>query len=536
MPGDDPNRGALTAVGLSKHYGGTVALEGVSVTLPVGTVRALLGGNGSGKSTCVKVLAGVVAGDAGTIERWEITHSAAHYGPAQAHELGLRFVHQALGLFDDLSVAENFALGLGYPTHGGRIAWPALRRRAGELIGRFGINATPDTLVRDLRPATRALVALARTLADEDTNETVPGRSHLLVVDEATAALPRSESAQFLATLRALADAGRGILFISHRIQEVLDVADELTVLRDGRVVLDRSATGLTRPELARLLSGDELIAGTPSPPVRWCGPAHPRLRISGLAAGPLDGVDLDVGRGEIVGVSGLLGSGRTTLLDAIFGAVRPRTGLVEVDGRRLTGEVGAAMSAGVAMIPEDRARHALFPTRSVADNLTEATIRSYWRRGWLSDRRARRHARELITQHNIVAASEHVPITALSGGNQQKVVVARWLTRRPAVLLLDEPTQGVDLPARLAIHETIRAAADGGAAVVLVSSDIDELLVLSTRIVVLGGGRIVGVRSAPFDRAELVELEQTAPTDTTVSDTNPTRPGRQHAHTGTLA
>jgi ribose transport system ATP-binding protein len=501
--------GTLHARGLAKRYGSTTALDDVSIELRVGGVRALIGGNGSGKSTCVKVLAGVVPADAGAIARWGTARPTSHYGPGQAREIGLRFVHQTLGLFGDLTVAENFALGLGYPTRAGRVSWSAVRHRATELIDRFGIKAAPDTLVRELRPATRTLIALARTLADEDMNAASPAESHLLVVDEATAALPRSESDEFLTTLRSLADAGRGILFISHRIQEVLDIADELTVLRDGRVVLDRPAAGLQRPELARLLSGDDSTTDATVQPIAATMSDGPRLRIAQLAAGPLQCVDLDVGRGEIVGVSGLLGSGRTSLLESVFGVRPPRAGSVEVDGRRLAPAVSDAMAAGVALVPEDRTRQAVFATRSVADNLTEATVRRYWRRAWLSNRRSRGHARRLITTHQTVTATERAPIATLSGGNQQKVVLARWLARRPSVLLLDEPTQGVDLPARLAIHDTIRESAALGSAVLLVSSDIDELLSLSSRIVVLADGRVVASRTWPFDRAELVTLEQ---------------------------
>jgi ribose transport system ATP-binding protein len=516
MPADATSDATVIARGITKRFGATTALDRVDLQLRPGIIHALLGGNGSGKSTFVKVLAGVHHADEGSLERFGHVHALHHFNPAAAHRIGLRFVHQSLGLFSDLSVAENLALGTGYPTRAGGIRWRVVRADARRLIDHFGIASKPDTLVRDLRPAVQAIVAIARALADDATS--ADAAAHVLVVDEATAALPQEETAHFLHALRGLAASGRAVLFISHRVQEVLDVADEITVLRDGRVVDRRDALDLRRHELVELLSGGRAVDVAP---VRSVGRVtRPRLSVRGLDAGPLRAVDVTAHAGEIVGISGLLGSGRSTVLETAFGARPRRSGVVEVDGLPLAGGPAAAMRAGVALVPESRARQAIFGSRSVADNLTEAVALRYWRRGWLSQRRVHSCARSMITRHSIVAAHEQKSVSTLSGGNQQKVVLARWLERRPTVLLLDEPTQGVDIVARAAIHNMIREATAQGACALLVSSDVDELVEMSSRIIVLADGRVAGERVAPFDRAELLALEQIASEESVVIST----------------
>lgn len=507
MPTDVTDHAAtLIARGITKRFGATPALHQVDLELRPGSVHALLGGNGSGKSTLVKVFAGVHLADEGTLERFGRVYALDSHSSATAHRIGLRFVHQSLGLFSDLSVAENLALGTGYPTRAGGIRWRQLRSDARQLIDRFGLACKPETPLRDLRPASQAIVAIARALADDEVSGTSTS-AHVLVVDEATAALPREEAAHLLRSLRGLAASGRSVLFISHRVQEVLDVADTITVLRDGVVVDRLPAVGLRRTELVDVLSGGRSVeVAAASSAAR---DARPRLSIRGLAAGPLRNVDVTAHAGEVVGISGLLGSGRSTVLETTFGARGRRDGVVEIDGRPLSGGPGAAMRAGIALVPENRAQQAIFGLRTVAENLTEAITPRFWRRGWLSHRRVRSGARTMIKRYSIVAGHEQAEVATLSGGNQQKVVLARWLERQPIVLLLDEPTQGVDIVARAAIHNMIRDATAAGACALLVSSDIDELVQMSSRIVVLCDGRVAGERVAPFDRTELVALEQ---------------------------
>jgi ribose transport system ATP-binding protein len=501
----------LSVHGVSKRFGGTQALDDVEFTLRSGTVHALLGGNGSGKSTLVKILAGAYQADRGTIVRNDRHWDVAEYDAATARSIGLRFVHQTLAVFPTLTVAENIALARGYPRHpSGRIDWNAIEADAERLLHRYNLAGAVRLPVARLRPASQALVAIAAALGDGPAGGSADsGTPDVLVVDEATAALPRGEAEDLLASLRALASDGHGVVFISHRIDEVLRVADDITVLRDGCVAVECVREGLTHGALVDMLAGGVVsdTAHTPPRPAR----TQTRLRVAGLWAGPLRSVDLEVSGGEILGISGLLGSGRSTLLHTIFDPKRRDAGVIEIDGRPLDGTPANSMHAGVALVPEDRARQAVFPSRTVADNLTEAMSGRYWRNGWLSSRRAHPEAREMIRRHGIVAASEVSPIDSLSGGNQQKVVLARWLARGPTVLLLDEPTQGVDVHARRAVHDAVRRAVNDGACAVVASSDLDELIELSDRILVLANGHIVAELHPPFEPSRLLALEQTS-------------------------
>ena len=501
----------LSVHGVSKRFGATQALADVEFTVRSGTVHALLGGNGSGKSTLVKILAGAYRADRGTIVRGDREWDVGEYDAATARSIGLRFVHQTLAVFPTLTVAENIALARGYQRHrGGRIDWRAIEADAERLLRRYNLAGAVHLPVARLRPASQALVAIAAALGDGPAGgPDDSGTPDVLVVDEATAALPRGEAEDLLTSLRALAADGHAVVFISHRIDEVLGVADDITILRDGRVAETCVRDGLTHAELVHMLAGGLVsdTAHTPPLPSR----ARTRLRVEGLRAGRLRSVDLEVSSGEILGISGLLGSGRSTLLHTIFDPERREAGVIEVDGRPLDGTPATSMQAGVALVPEDRARQAIFPSRTVADNLTEAMSGRYWRNGWLSSRRAHAEARDMIQRHAIVAASELSPIESLSGGNQQKVVLARWLARRPAVLLLDEPTQGVDVHARRTVHDTVRRAVNDGACAVVASSDLDELIELSDRILVLANGHIVAELHPPFEPSQLLALEQTS-------------------------
>ena len=501
---------ALSVRGVSKRFGATQALDDVEFTLWGGTVHALLGGNGSGKSTLVKILAGACRADRGTIVRGGRQWDVDEYDAPTARSIGLRFVHQTLAVFPSLTVAENLALARGYPRHpGGRIDWNAIEADAERLLDRYRLAGTARLPLARLRPASQALVAIAAALGDGSASGSDSGSPDVLIVDEATAALPRGEADDLLTSLRALAADGHAVVFISHRIDEVLAVADEVTILRDGRVAGSCVREGLTHGALVDMLAGGVVSDTVHTPPVP--SRTHTRLRVIGLRAGPLRSVDLQVSGGEILGISGLLGSGRSTLLHTIFDPERREAGVIEVDGRALDGTPAASMDAGVALVPEDRARQAVFLSRSVADNLTEAMSGRYWRYGWLSSRRAHAEAREMIRRHRIVTASESSPIERLSGGNQQKVVLARWLARRPAVLLLDEPTQGVDVHARRAVHDAVRRAVNDGACAVVASSDLDELIELSDRILVLANGCMIAELHPPYDPSQLLALDQTS-------------------------
>jgi ribose transport system ATP-binding protein len=509
--GGDP---VVSIKDLSKSYGATAALRDVSFSVEGGHIHALIGGNGSGKSTLIKVLAGVVRADpGGQVLLGGETIPASRLSPALAARAGLHFVHQDPGIFPVLTVAENLAIGRGFETTtAGRIAWRRQHRRAASLLARFDVEVDPAAPAARLRPAERTMVAIARALQDQE--ETSSG---VLLLDEPTAALSVAEVDLLLAALRRYAGRGQTIVLVSHRLDEVLAVADTVTVLRDGRHVHTGALAGHTTASLAELILGRRLEAPAVTPPDSHPPrPEPPVLSVRGLSAGALSGIDLDLRAGEIVGIAGLVGSGRSTLLRALFGATPARSASIAIDGRpvRLQ-EVDTAMSAGVAYVPEDRSRDAAFIDLPLTHNLSATDVSRYWNRGRLSHRRERRDAAESVRSFGIAAPSIDAALSVLSGGNQQKVILARCLRRRPRILLLDEPTQGVDVGARAEIHRLIRAAVAGGGCALVVSSDLEELAGLASRVVGLAGGRLSGeVTGAGIQPAQLVKLAYAAADD----------------------
>jgi ABC-type sugar transport system ATPase subunit len=504
----------LRASGLTKRFGGTLALDEADLTLRAGTVHALVGGNGCGKSTIIKVLAGVHRADAGRIDARGTGWEAATYGPRDARAAGLRVVHQDLGLFPELSVAENVAFQAGFPTTGrGRIAWSELHRKVRRMLEEHEIDADPRTLVGALPPAQRTLVAICRAMQDRD-----PDRELILVLDEPTATLARKESAALLDTVRRRADRGETILLVSHRMPEVLEVSDDFTVFRDGRTVARIVGRRPQESELVRHMTGSARIRHRVLSPVdepyrtapeTSAEPKDLVLTVRGLHVGPLQGVDVDVRRGEVVGVTGLTGSGRSTLLRTVFGQRRPDSGEVVVlapDGRHQPAAGTAArMRAGVCFVPEDRAGEAAFPLLSVRDNLSVTVQAIYWRLRGMNRQRETADARELVRRYRVRTATPAAPFTSLSGGNQQKVIVARWLRRDPSLLLLDEPTQGVDLMSRADIYDAVREAAHGGCGVLVASSDLHELAALCDRVLVLRDGHVAAEVSSPELTADVL-------------------------------
>ncbi len=479
----------LRVTNLSKHFGETAALSAVSFEVPRGQVHALLGGNGSGKSTLIKILAGVHAGEpGGHIEVGLDSVAADHITPAWSRASGLSFVHQDLGLFDQLTVAENLFAGAGYPRRGGKIDWRAMRRGARATLERLGIAVRPDQLIGSLRPADRTLVAIARALHGRE-------RFHegVLVLDEPTARLPEPEVEMLVATLHGYSAQGQTILYVSHRLEEVFALAQSVTVLRDGRVAASRPLATLDERELIALIVG-RAVAETEPMPARELSPA-PLLELRGVHAGPLRDVSLTLSPGEVLGVAGLVGSGRTSLLEAVYGALPIERGTLTVDGQT-TGRrsIASAIRNGLGYVPEDRVAQAAFLSLGIPENLSAGDPGRYFRRLWFRRRAEQRDAAAAIGRFGIRAPAVRAPLNVLSGGNQQKVVVARWLQRSPRLLLLDEPTQGVDVGARADIYAHIRTAViEGGTAAIVVSSDFDELLILADRVLVLVDGRMAG-------------------------------------------
>ncbi|MBV9291817.1 MAG: sugar ABC transporter ATP-binding protein, partial [Frankiales bacterium] len=369
-------RTALTVRGISKTYAGSLALDSLFLQIRPGEIHALLGGNGSGKSTAIKILAGVVPADpGGEIVVADTAAGVSEWTPARAHAAGLRFVHQQAAVFSDLTIAENLALGAEFPRGlGGRIDWTALHTRTAELLARYGIDASPKTTLDKLRPADRSRVAIMRALQDRDEAD-----GGVLVLDEPTAALPDAEVEHLLQALRGYAAAGQTILYVSHRLDEVFAVADRVTVLRDGRKVDTVETKGLTEDRLIELIVGRPLDRVFPPSQVEVTDDAA--LVVRGLTGGPLRGVDLTLRKGEVLGIAGLLGSGRSELLRMIFGAYPIDSGFIELDGKPyVPSRPDAAMKAGLAYVPEDRQADALLMGCSVRENLSAGSSGSYFR------------------------------------------------------------------------------------------------------------------------------------------------------------
>ena len=485
---------SLRIAGLSKAFGGTQALDDVSFDVQPMSIHALLGGNGCGKSTLIKVLAGVVKADAGSVSVSGASFDVSELSPRKAAESNITFVHQQDSTFSTLSVAENLAIGRGFETSRlGAISYRSLRARALTVLERFGLDCDPDQPMSSLSPAAKMVVAIARALQDQDSAD-----SGILVLDEPTAALPKTEVTLLLDSLERFAAGGQSILLVTHRLDEVEAVADRVTILRDGRVTA--TLDEFDQNSLATLIAGRAMESTMAARPVRAV--KVPRLEVRELEVGPIKGVSFTANEGEVLGIAGTLGSGRSTLLTSLFGLGRVESGSIELGGTPLRlRRPSDAVKAGIALIPEDRRAEAAFDSLSVSENLFAGHLRGFWRRGRFDASDERRTARGLMSSYLVKASSEKAIFGTLSGGNQQKVVLARWLRRAPGVLLLDEPTQGVDIGARHEIWSLIRDSLDS-TAVVVVSSDFAELATVCDRVVVLRDGVII----ASCDGDELTE------------------------------
>jgi ribose transport system ATP-binding protein len=486
---------------LSKTFPGTRALDAVDVDLFAGEIHSLCGGNGSGKSTLIKILSGIYQGDpGGTLVIGDREIGVDETTPDFARAVGIHVVHQDLGIFPDMSVAENIALGHGYPTVGRtQVGWRGLRRRAQKLIDRFEIEATPGTPLSRVSQSVRTQVAIARALQDED-----EGSEGLLILDEPTSSLPAHEVKTLLSTLRRYASNGQAILYVSHRLEEVLAISDRITVLRDGRRVATSVSEGLGEDELIHQIVGREINRVFPTMPA--VDDKSALLRVRELDAGPLQGISFDVAHGEVVGIAGLLGSGRTELLRSLFGDLRQESGGLVLEGEPLRlRRASDAMNVGFAFVPENRAEDAAMLDMSVNANVSAASVGDYWswRRPWIASRRMQRDAEQSISEFLVKTASDQSLLSSLSGGNQQKVILARWLRSGPRLLLLDEPTQGVDIGARAEIYGLIRDAVSGGASALIVASDFEELAQISDRVLILSAGRLAGEIKPPHITAE---------------------------------
>ena len=497
-----PERTALAVRNLSKTFPGTRALDGVSLDLPAGRVTGLVGHNGSGKSTLIKVLAGYHDADPGG-EVFVGGSALERLSAGAAAAAGMRFVHQDLGLVGSLSVIDNLALTLGYRTGRlGRVKQRLEIERSERDIGMLGCSFDVRRRVDDLAPSERTVVAVARALEGWEM-----GAVHVLVLDEPTASLPREEALRLFEVVRAVRNRGVAVLFVSHHLDEILSLADQVVVMRNGRVVRTEGTASLDHDRLVSLIVGREIAHSGAARTARESPAAADRvLSVDGLGAEFLRDVSFGVSQGEILGVCGLTGSGREELAGCVFG-VRPRTGLVKVGGRGLApGRLDQAVQLGMGFVPADRMADALVPRMSVRANLSLPGIAGFVRRCRLDNGAEREAVDRWLRKTRVASDARERPIFQLSGGNQQKVLLARWLRCRPDVLVLDEPTQGVDVGARQDIHALIDAAAAEGAAVLICSTDSEELERLCDRALVLTRGRI-GAELIGIDlRADVID------------------------------
>ena len=511
----------LQLASVTKSFGAVRALKGVSFDLRAGEVHALLGENGAGKSTLIKVITGAHRPDGGAIEI--AGEPVTHLTPASAHKLGIACIYQQPALFPDLSVAENIGMRLELASALRRVNWRERRACAMRLLQRIGANISPETEVRDLSMPEQQLVEIACALG---------AGARIVIMDEPTASLTQQEVNLLFAVVRELRSSGVGIIYISHRLDEIFALADRVTVLRDGESVGTRavkSRTGfqpaspnssdeefrlkdrqdacpaLTESELIKLMVGREVSQIYP-PAESEPGAVVLSLKNLGCAATAVKDVTLDVHAGEILGLAGLVGAGRTELARVLFGITSADSGEIILHGKRIAIDSPQdAIAHGIAYVPEDRRRHGVILDMPIAANMTMAIHRRLFPGSWLRFGAEQRLALNLIRELDVRTYGPEAPGHSLSGGNQQKVSLARWLATKPKVLILDEPTQGVDVGAKSEIHKIIRALAKQGLAVLMISSDLPEVVGMSDRIAVMRGGTIAAIFPGGSDAHDIM-------------------------------
>jgi len=484
----------LALQGVRKAYGRVEVLHGIDLEATAGEVVAIAGANGAGKSTLIKILSGAVSHDGGTIH---IDGAIAPLvSPREAHDLGIRTVHQELSLVPQLNVTENILLGR-LPHARGLIDWPAAHARAQALLERAGFpSINPRAIVGRLPVARRQMIEIAKALASAP---------RMLILDEPSAVLAGDDLDRLFALIRSLRAEGVLVLYVSHRLEEIMQIADRVTVIKDGRVVGERRSTQTSPAEIVRLMAGRQLNQIFPA---RRPPPGRELLATSGLTrTGEFHDVTLTVRAGEVVGMFGLVGSGRTELAQCLFGGARPTAGEVRIDGLAVTPRTPReAIAAGLALVTEDRKDTGLVLGMSVRDNAGLATMRRTRRFGLLDRGRQSAIVGELVEELDISPRGLDRPVRHLSGGNQQKVVLTKWLLSKPRVLILDEPTRGVDVATRVELYRMIDGLTRTGLGVLLISSDLTEVLGATDRVLVMRQGRLVAdLPSAETDEETLL-------------------------------
>lgn len=482
----------LSAV--TKSFGAVRALKGVSFDLQAGEVHALLGENGAGKSTLIKVITGAHQPDGGSIEI--NGERVAQLTPASAHKLGIACIYQQPALFPDLTVAENIGLRLEPAAALRKVNWADRHNRATKLLARIGAEIQPDAEVRSLSMPEQQLVEIACALG---------AGARIVIMDEPTASLTQKEQHLLFAVVKDLRASGVGVIYISHRLEEIFALADRVTVLRDGESVGTHKVSEINEAGMIKLMVGREVSSIYP-PSESAAGNVVLALKNLGCTAGGVKNISLDVRAGEIVGMAGLVGAGRTELARVLFGITPADSGEILLNGQRITiSTPKEAVAHGIAYVPEDRRRHGVILEMPIAHNMTMAIHDRIFPGTWLRFGAEKQLASDFIRDLGVKAYGPNAPGGSLSGGNQQKVSLARWLATKPKLLILDEPTQGVDVGAKSEIHKIIRRLAKEGLAVLMISSDLPEVLGMSDRIAVMRGGTITAMLPAKTDAHEVM-------------------------------
>lgn len=472
----------IELTGITKRFGGVTALNDVSLSIMPGEIHCLAGENGSGKSTIIKVISGVYRPDEGSIRI--NGHEMRGYDPVRSTAEGVQVIYQDFSLFPTLSVVENLTLNSFLKEGRRRIDWSRARRMAADVLARLGVELPLDATVETLPTSGRQLVAIARAvLAD----------ARLIIMDEPTTALTGHEVERLFRITRDLQAQGIAILFVSHKMREMLDISERLTVFRNGRKVAEGLISDFDEAAITRAMTGRDLERGR----YDWTGPpGTPRLEMRAVTVpGEIADVSLSIQPGEVVGLSGLIGSGRTELALAAFGMKPGFSGQILIDGVAVNPQtVQDAIKAGVAYVPEDRLSEGLFLPRSIRDNAIAASIRRFAPHLWLRRAEAAAETQQMFQDMQIAAPSTEVPVATLSGGNQQRVVMGRWLMTGARVLILNGPTVGVDVGSKAQIHAIIhRLAREEGLAVLMISDDVPELVANCNRVLMMQNGRLTG-------------------------------------------
>jgi rhamnose transport system ATP-binding protein len=480
----------LRMTNISKSFSGVHALRGVQFDLYPGEVHALLGENGAGKSTLVKVMTGVHQPDSGEIY---LNGAQVHFGDArQSRQAGIAAIYQELSLFPDLDVAENIFAGRQPTKAGGRIDWRKLYQQADQLLASLGVQLNLKQKARSLSIAQQQMVEIARALSVN---------ARILIMDEPTSSLTLNEVAELFRIVRRLRNEGTAIVFISHRLEELFELADRVTVLRDGNYVDTRPMKEVTRDDLIRMMVGRTITNMFPKQDVQA---GEVVLKVENLTcSGLFQNISFELHKGEILGMAGLIGAGRTDVARAIFGVEPPDSGTIQLKGKKIRiTSPQQAIALGLAYVPEDRQLHGLIPPMNITENISLPILPEYTRRGWLRNKRERSATFNAARQMEVRANNIFQKARELSGGNQQKVVLAKWLSTKPRILILDEPTRGIDVGTKAVIHALMSKLASEGMAILMISSELPEILGMSDRIIVMHEGRM----TASFNRAEATQ------------------------------